>query len=178
MSTFTQFAEAAATDENILTALGIDWKMLILQIVAFLILVALLGKFVYPWLMKSVDERQDKIEAATKAAADAQEQAIKAEEKVAELLEQARAQAADIVATSRLESAAALTESEDKARKQSERILADAHEQIDKDIIAAKKSLYNETLDLVALATEKVIGKTGNAKQDDAVIRDAIKDVQ
>ena len=65
MTFLSQFAsEAAAADKDLFSALGIDWRLLILQIIAFLILVVLLGKFVYPWLMKSVDERQAGIEAA------------------------------------------------------------------------------------------------------------------
>lgn len=170
------FAETAASDGNILTALGIDWKLLILQIVGFLILVVLLGKFVYPWLMKSVDERQAKIEEAAKMATEAQAEAAKTEEKVAQLLDEARKEAASIVATARQESAAALSESEEKARKTAERIVAEAHEQIDKDVIAAKKTLYNETLNLVATATEKVVGTVVDKKANEAIIAAAIKE--
>lgn len=176
MRLFNQFAAAEAASDDILTALGIDWKMLILQIVAFLILVALLGKFVYPWLMKSVDERKDKIEAAAKAAATAQAEAAKTEEKMIELLEQARKEAAEIVNTAKLESTAALAASEEKAKTQAERIVANAHEQIDRDVIAAKKQLYNETLELVATATEKVVGKVANAKGNDELITAALKE--
>lgn len=170
------FAAETATEDTIFTALGIDWKMLILQIVAFLILVWLLGKFVYPWLMKSVDERQAKIEAAAKMATDAQNQAAKAEENIEKMMEQAKKEAADIVNTARQESAAALSESEEKARIQSERIVAEAHEQIDKDVIAAKKALYNETLDLVASATSKLTGTMVDAKTNEAMIAKAVKE--
>ena len=68
MNFLQTFAETAETDGGLFGALGIDWRLLILQIVAFLIMVWVLGKFVYPWLMKSVDERQANIEAAAKAA--------------------------------------------------------------------------------------------------------------
>lgn len=171
-------AEAASHNDDIFTALGIDWKMLILQIIGFLILVVLLGKFVYPWLMKSVDERQSKIEEAAKLATEAQAEAAKTEEKVAKLLEEARKEAADIVNTARQESAAALSESEEKARKQAERIVAEAHEQIDKDVIAAKKTLYNETLNLVASATEKVVGRSLDKKANESIIAEAVKESQ
>ena len=97
VSTLTHFASDGAAGD-IFTALGIDWKTLILQIVAFLILVWLLGKFVYPWLMKSVDERQKNIEEAAKAAKQAQESAAESEAETAELLATARKEAAEIVA--------------------------------------------------------------------------------
>jgi Kef-type K+ transport system membrane component KefB len=56
--TLITFAETNAASGNVFKSLGIDWQMLILQIIAFLLLVFILGKWVYPWLIKSVVERQ------------------------------------------------------------------------------------------------------------------------
>ena len=171
-----QFAAAPqVASEGIFSALGINWMMLIFQIVAFLILVWLLGKFVYPWLLKSVDERQEKIEAASKAAAEAQTAAADAEARVEKLLKKARAEAADIVATAKLESAAALSASEEKAKKRAEQIVADAQSEIAKEVISAKKALHNETIELVALATEKLVGSAVSKTIDESLIRDALK---
>ncbi len=41
---------------------------------------------------------------------------------------------------------------------------------------AAKKALHNETVELVARATEKVVGKTVDAKLDNAVIEESLKE--
>lgn len=174
----TQFATTDSASGGIFGALGIDWKTLILQIIAFLLLVWLLGKFVYPWLMKSVDERRDSIEAASKAAAHAAAAAIEAEANVAKLLKQARLDAADIVATAKLESASALDASAQKAQQRAEQIVADAQASITKDVLAAKKALYNETLELVAMATEKVVGKVITSATDTKLIDDAVKAVK
>jgi len=176
MTFLSQFAETAAAESDIFTALGIDWRLLILQIVAFLILVFLLGKFVYPWLMKSVDERQANIEAATKAAAKAQEAAEKNTEQVAALLAEARKEAAEIVGTAKTESAEIVANSEKKARKSAEQIVADAHDQIEKDVVNVRKQLFNDTLELVGLATEKVVGGTLDKKADSALIAKTVKE--
>jgi F-type H+-transporting ATPase subunit b len=164
-----------ATTGNIFTSLGIDWRMLILQIVAFLILVFALGKWVYPWLMKSVDDRQRHIDEANKAAEDAKKDAEQAEAKMEALLADARRQATDIVATARLESANALSAADEKARATSERIIADAHAQLEKDIATAQKALHDQTLELVALTTEKVIGKANSKVIDNALIAEVLK---
>lgn len=169
-------AETTEASSDIFSALGIDWRLLILQIIAFIVLVFLLGKFVYPWLMKSVDERQANIEAAAKAAAKAQEAAEKNNEKVAELLAEARKEAADIVSTAKLESAEIVSTSEKKAVKSAEQIVANAHDQIQKDIDNVRKDLYNETLELVGLATEKVIGATLTKKADSELIASAVRE--
>ncbi|MBC7942933.1 F0F1 ATP synthase subunit B [Candidatus Saccharibacteria bacterium] len=176
--TLTQFASTPAATGSIFEALGIDWKILILQIIAFLILVWILSKFVYPWLMKSVDERQASIEAASKAAAQAQATAVEVQAKVAKLLKEAQLSAADIVATAKLESITALNASEQKAQQRADQIVSDAQSEIAKDVLAAKKVLYNETLELVAMATEKVVGKVVTSKANESIISDAIKAVK
>ena len=177
MNVLTQFAEAAPSGD-LFSALGIDWKMLVFQIVAFVVLVWLLGKFVYPVLMKTVDKRQADIEAGTKAAEEAKQHASKAEADVEKLLKEARREATDIVSTAKKEAAAAVEKAESKSKTRAERIIAEAHEQLGKDVEAAKKALHNETLELVTLATEKVVGKTVNAKVDESVVSAAVKEAK
>lgn len=179
MTFINQFAaEATSTNKDLFTALGIDWRLLILQIIAFLLLVFLLGKFVYPWLMKSVDERQAGIEAATKATAEAQKAAEANKEAVAALLAEARKEANEIISTAKLESANAISASEKKASQVAERIVADAHDQLTKDVANARKVLYNDTLELVGLATEKVIAKKLDKKADSDLIASAVATVR
>lgn len=175
MTFLSQFAaETTATNPNLFTALGIDWRLLIIQIIAFLLLVFLLGKFVYPWLMKSVDERQANIEAAAEASAQAQKAAEENKAAVAALLAEARKEANEILSTAKLESSNTLAASEKKASQVAERIVAEAHEQVEKDVANARKTLYNDTLDLVGLATEKVIATKLDKKTDDRLVSDAL----
>jgi F-type H+-transporting ATPase subunit b len=174
---FNTFAEAAAPEGDVFSALGIDLQLLILQAIAFLILVWLLAKFVYPWLMKSVDERQKNIEEAANAAKKAQKNAAAAESDTAELLATARKEAAEIVATAKLEATEMVSASEARAKSTAEKIVADAHAQISKDIDKAKRELHDQTLDLIALATEKVVRKKLDTKADEALIVDVLKEV-
>jgi F-type H+-transporting ATPase subunit b len=174
----TQLAAADTQSGSVFTVLGIDWQMLVLQIIAFLLLVAILGKWVYPWLMKSVDERQENIDAAVNAAAEAQKSASDGEARIQALLDEARAEAADIVATAKDESTAAISAAELKAKKRAEQIVMDAKDDIAKEIVTAKKALHDETLQLVALATGKVVGKVMDSKLDDSIIRETVKDAK
>ena len=179
MSFINYLAETAASPEasgDLFSALGIDWRLLILQIVAFLILVFLLGKFVYPWLMKQVDERQASIEAAAEAATEAQASAAESQDRIAELLAEARTQAAEIVDTAKLESNQMLSASEERARSTAEKITAEARAEVEKSIEAAKRDLHDETLELIALATEKVIHTKLDKKADAALIATALKE--
>lgn len=177
MNFLTQFAateEAASGD--IMTTLGIHWELLVFQIIAFLILVWALGKFVYPWLMKSVDERQAKIEESVKAAEEAEKKAESVQEDIAKLLKEARTEAKDIVTTAKDEAAAMVADAESKAKSRAEKIVKDAHDQLEKDVIAARKALHNDTIELVALATEKIVGASVNESIDKKIIADAVKE--
>ena len=65
----TQFAsaEAHATDKaDLFGSLGIDWKLLILQSVAFLVLLFVLSKWVYPPLAAMLDKRDKDLRTAPK----------------------------------------------------------------------------------------------------------------
>ena len=53
---YTFASTEAAADKDLFGALGIDWRLLVLQVVAFGILVWLLGKFVYPQLVSTIEK--------------------------------------------------------------------------------------------------------------------------
>ncbi len=179
MNIVTQFATTEAVkNDDVLSALGIDIPTLIFQGIAFLILVFALSKWVYPVLIGIVDKRQADIDAGTKAADEAKLAASDAENEVAKLLQQARAEASDIVTTAKEEASALVNEAESRAKTKSEAIVAAAQEQLDKDVLAAKKVLHNETIDLVALATEKVIGSVLSKNIDKSVIASTLKGVK
>jgi F-type H+-transporting ATPase subunit b len=56
--------------------------------------------------------------------------------------------------------------------------VADAHAQISKDIDKARRELHDETLELIALATEKVVRKKLDSKADEALIADVLKEAR
>lgn len=178
MNPFTQFAhEATATVKpDIWSTLGVNWQLLLFQIVAFALLVVILGKWIFPIFFRIIDQRQAVIEESNRAAIEATEKAEKAQEAIEKLLKQARTEAKEIVATAKEEADAMAADAETKSKTQAERIVAAAHDEIAKDVIAAKKALHNETIDLVASATEKVVGKIVDAKADGKLIAKAVEE--
>jgi F-type H+-transporting ATPase subunit b len=168
-------AEAAKeTSPGLFEALGLDAKLLVEQTIAFLILVAILAKFVYPALIKAIDSRRDQIEAGMKEAKQAEEALATAEEKVADLLAVARKEADEIIARSHTEATTMVSEAEDRAKARAEQIVADARTQLDNDVRKAREALKSETIKLVALATEKVINEKLDDKKDATLIQGAL----
>ena len=172
----TQFAAVEQTD--LMSSLGINWQLLIFQIIAFGILVFALGKWVFPVFFRIIDKRQAVIEESNRAAIDASKYAEKAQAEIAAMLKQARSEAKDIVSTAKEEAGAMVQDAETRGKTQAEHIVSAAHEEITKEVIAAKKALHNETVDLVAMATEKVVGSSVDAKVDGKVIEAALKEAK
>lgn len=169
-------AEAAgeAASPGLLQALGIDAKLLIEQALAFLILVAILGKFVYPALIKAIDARRDQIEAGQKEAKEAAEALTKAETKVNDMLVDARKEADEIIARSHKESSAMVADAEEKAKTRADQIVKDARAQLETDIAKARQALKKDTIELVAMATEKVVKEKLDEQKDANLIKSAL----
>lgn len=169
---------AATADQGFFEQLGIDWTLLVLQGLAFLVLVLVLGKFVYPVFMRIIDERETRIEDSLKAAREAADQASSMQGQIDKQLAKARREAKDIVATAKDEATAILARADEKSKANAEHLLESARDEIQKETIAAKKALHNETIELVALATEKVVGASHDAKSDTALIKRSLEEAK
>lgn len=169
-------AETATESDGIFGTLGIDWKVLILQAIAFGILVFILAKWVYPPILKMLDRREKLIEDSVKAAKEASQKAEESAVKVAERLKKARDEADDIVSAAREQSAQILTDSEKEAQRRAEQTVESARQQLARDVEAARNVLRDETINLVATATEKVVGEKVDARADAKIIDKAIKE--
>jgi F-type H+-transporting ATPase subunit b len=167
-------AESAEETQGLFQALGIDWKLFIEQGLAFLILVFVLGKFVYPILVKTIDSRREAIEAGLKEAKESQEALEVAEAKVSELLAAARKDADEILARTQQESTSLIADAETKAKARAEQIVNDARQQLNIDIAKAREALKKDTVELVALATERIIGEKLDAKKDSDLVSKAL----
>lgn len=163
-----------ASDPGLFQALGLNAQLFIEQGVAFLLLVFVLGKFVYPALIKAVDDRRMAIEAGLQEAKESQEALATAEAKVAEMLEEARKEADDILARTHQEAASVVAEAESKAKTRAEQIVADARQQLNVDVTKAREALKKDTVELVALATERIIGEKLDDRKDADLVKKAL----
>lgn len=181
MQFITNFASEAAAghaeaETGILVALGIDWRLLILQVVAFAVLLWFLGKFVYPVLIRAIDKREAAIEDSVKAAKNAEAKAEQSEAEVEKLLKQARKEAAEIVDLAHKEAQQQVKDAEDRAKSRGDQIVAEAREQLGRDVTKARAELRADAADLVALATEKIVREKVDAKKDKALLDAALKE--
>ncbi len=167
-------ATETAASPGLFQALGIDWKLFVEQAIAFAILVFVLGKLVYPALTKAIDDRRAAIEAGLQEAKESQAALEQAEAKVAEMLEAARKDADDILARTQQEAASVVADAESKAKTRAEQIVADAHASLSVEVTKAREQLKKDTIELVAMATERIIGEKLDDRKDANLVQKAL----
>jgi len=160
-----------------LDALGIDWKLLLAQIVNFLILLILLTKFLYKPIVKMLDDRSKKIDTGLKAAEKSEQDLKKADVDAEKIREKAYKEANEILVNAKTEASDEAKQIVSKAEAQAEEIRKYAAEEAlsskDKAMRAAKGELSN----LVTLALGKIIGEQFSESDKEKMTKEAIKDM-
>jgi len=158
-------------------ALGIDWKLLIAQVVNFLILIILLTKFLYKPIVKMLDDRSKKIESGLKAAEKSQKDLAKADVDAEKIREKAYKEANEILVGAKKEADLEAKNIVKKAEKQSEEIRKYAAEEALQSKEKAMHGAKSELSNLVTLALGKIIGDQLDENEKKKLTEKAIKDL-
>lgn len=156
-------------------ALGLNVQSLAVNSIAFLIVVGVLAKWVFPPLTKALDAKRDELEAALRLEREAGHKLDEAKDEAEKLLAKARADANEVLASAKADAATQLETAHKKAAEQAERTVAEAREQLNRDVLAARKELKAETAKLVAAATEAVLNQKLDESHDGQLISRALE---
>jgi len=173
LSLLTYAAETPQTGG--LSALGLNWQSFLFQLITFVIVLIILRKFVFGKLVATLDSRQKAVEDSIKNAEAAENKLKDAEKTIAGMIADARKDADDIIATGHKESAQMVEAAEAKAAAHAEHIVKEAKSQMNVEIAKARESLKKETAQLVAMATERIIGEKLDPAKDAKLIEAALK---
>ncbi|NMF97045.1 F0F1 ATP synthase subunit B [Aromatoleum toluolicum] len=137
---------------------------LIAQLVVFFILAWVTMKFVWPPIVKALDERAKKIADGLAAADKAKADLSLAEKKVVEELRKARESAGDVRGAAEKQAATVL----DEARAEAARIIAQAREAAQGEAGAAaqraKEALRDQVANLAVAGAERILRREINAQ--------------
>jgi F-type H+-transporting ATPase subunit b len=158
---------------EILNSLGIDWAVLVGQLVNFALLFGLLSLVAYKPLMKMMDERSRKIKESLEQAEVVKKQAEQAGVEAEKRIEAAAMEGHETVARALRTGEEVKREAQVRAKQEAETLLARAKVEIQKERDEAIDSLRTEFADITIRAAEKVIGKSLD-KQDHRDIIDKV----
>jgi F-type H+-transporting ATPase subunit b len=147
------------------------------EVVAFILMILILGRYAYPRIIKAATERDEKIEAGLRAAAEAEQRLANVQAQVEKTLEEARAQAREILNRSHGEATAEATEVIAKARGDAEALIERARNEIGAERDRAIQDLRSEVSRLVVAATEQLLGETIDATTHQRLIEKALTKV-
>jgi F-type H+-transporting ATPase subunit b len=171
-------ADSAATSSSgisgVVTMLGINWKLLIAQLINFAIVLFVLWKWVFTPLSEKLAERTTRIEKSLKEADDINKMHRDAEIEKAEAIREARKEASGIIAASEASANKVKEDIIAEAKARSQKILDQGAADLESRQEAMMLSVRVEAAVLIVAATEKIIGAKLDAKADKELIEKSL----
>lgn len=137
---------------------------LIMQAVAFMAFIWFCARFIWPPLMRAIDTRQKQIADGLAAGEQGRKELANAEKRDAEMLKEAKAQSADIVATGERFKAETIERAKTDAKTEAERILEAAKAEIAQELARAREQLRDSVADLAVAGATQILKKDVDAK--------------
>jgi F-type H+-transporting ATPase subunit b len=136
---------------------------LIAQLIVFLILVWFTMTFVWPPIVKALDERADKIAAGLSAADKAKKELEDGKRKVQEQLTTAGNSAAQRLADAERRAQSMIEEAKGRAHEEGSRIIASAKAEADQEATKAREALRDQVAALAVKGAEQILKREVNA---------------
>ncbi|USE36244.1 F0F1 ATP synthase subunit B [Endozoicomonas sp. SCSIO W0465] len=132
---------------------------LIGQSIAFAFFVWFCMKYVWPPLTKALSDRQQKIADGLAAADKAEKDLAQANDKVAELLKEARAEAQGIIESANKRANQIVDDAKQQARAEGNRLKAAAAAEIEQEANRAREALRSQVASLAVAGAERILGE-------------------
>ncbi len=164
--------------QDLITQFGLDWKLLLAQVVNFLILLYILKRFAYKPILKVLRERRENIAAGLKASEESVKRLEDAEEIKKQVVLQAEQKAVGIVSQAEViakdEAQAIIT----SAHRKEEQIIASSQKRLDEERLKLGEELEQNAEQLVKVSLGKVLGKMPTGERDQALIQEALRELK
>jgi F-type H+-transporting ATPase subunit b len=149
----------------------------IVELITFLVMLAILARWVYPEVVRLAEARQraiaEQLRQAEQARVDAEERLKQAQAQ----LEDARKSAQSVLDSANKSAEQLRQERREKAEEEARRIAEAARQEIEAERERAARSVRDDVASLVVAATQKVIGETLDERKHHQLIERAIEEV-
>lgn len=149
---------------EIFNQLGIDWRLLIAQIINFLVLLFILNKFLYKPIIKVLAERTKKIDTSLKQAQEIEQSLAETKIKEEKIIAKAHAERKEILAEAQKLATKENLEYKQKTKDEIQRLIKEAKNHIASEKQRSRQDLKDETVELIVLAAKKVLGENYDEK--------------
>ena len=134
------------------------------QMIVFIIFVLFTMKFVWPPIVRAMEERRTRIADGLAAAERGSRELQDASAKSEDALKAARVQAQDILAAANKQAAQIVEQAKSTAQVEADRIVAKAHEDVEREVAHAREALRKQVGDLAITGAAKILKREIDAK--------------
>jgi len=151
---------------------------LIAEIIAFLLMLGVLAKWVYPPIIKAAEARQNQIKLQLEQAEIARKEADQRAQAAQEEIQKARIQAGQIIEQANRAAERIHQEAQDKAKEEARRIVEAASRDIDAERQRAIQEIRVQMADIVTGAVRRIVGESLDGARHRQLIDAAIAEVE
>lgn len=156
----------ASSGGSALDALGINGLAFISQLISFIIVLVLLGKFVIPRILQILDKRQAVIREGIENAEKAKQDLAAATARAEHIITDASRQAQEIIDRATKNAEKVAHQIEEEARVRAEQINQQQIARIQQEVSRARQELSREVVNLSIEIASKVISRSMNTKDN------------
>lgn len=160
---------------DLLHALGIQWSVLLAQMVNFLILIFILMKFVYSPVLRIIDQRRAIVEESIRKAKEIDQHAEQLDRERTTILRKADEEAGAILKRAKTEADAIRLETENAARVHAEQLITKGMQQLENERAKVMKDIQERLAHAIVLSAEKILRREFSA-EDQASFETELKE--
>lgn len=150
---------------------------LIGQMITFAIFVWFTMRFIWPLLIKQLDERKKIIADGLAAAEEGRRILASAEEAANQKINEAKLHCYKLLEEADQEATQILEAARAQARKERDDIVASGHAAVDRAVAKAKHELQNQVIDIAVLGAEKILQRSVDVQDHKAILQDLAKNL-
>jgi len=158
-------------------ALGVTWANLLIQLIAFVLFVAIFWRFALGPITRMIDQRQERIREGIDAAERMKRELAETQARNEAIIAEARREAQKILSGARESADQLLARARDQAQSQAEQIIAQAREAIETERQRAWEELRRDVADLAITAATKIIRQELDRTRHLALIEETLAEV-
>ena len=150
---------------------------LVVQMLVFAVFVWFTMKFVWPPLVKALEDRQEKIADGLAAAERGRRELELAQHRATDEMKQAKVQSAEIVEKANRRATQIIDEAKDDARQEVQKMAKLADEHITQEVNRAKDGLRKQVAALAVAGAEKILVREIDEQANHALLDNLIKEI-
>lgn len=158
--------------------LGIDWRLLVAQIINFLILFFVLKKFLYRPILEVLEKRRERVEKSLSNAERLESEITKVGEMREEIIRKANQKANEILGEARELAESKRASILKDAENEASRMIEETKHKLEKEKGKILDEAREDLAELVLLATEKVIQERLTEDKDKELIKETIRSLR